>query len=155
VELFDCDAPNRKVISVWTPRDRPPIVGAYLYSSVPLKLDDPVSTVNTQAFRRIGRTTRQIDFLWLRGLLAEDPDIRIDSKFEWRTEDGQLLVKWKTWHAGGGPALHISLSSAPSFAGERATHVDLPMPNVGNVLEHELGFSLSILQQAGRLEVPS
>jgi len=56
---------GKRVIAVWTPADKPPIVGGYLYSSRRLSLDDPVSLTDAQAYRRVGRQTRKVDFMWL------------------------------------------------------------------------------------------
>ena len=68
---------GKTVIRVW-PGDRPPIVGGYVFSTPNLKLDDRVELAKTQAYRRVGRQTRKVDLMWLRGTLVSDPLIVID-----------------------------------------------------------------------------
>src|SRR5688572_20908797 len=70
---------DKTVIRLSVVPDSPPVVGAYLYSSQPLDPSARIRTEHLRAFRRVGRTNRQVShFMWLRPRLSSDPILLIE-----------------------------------------------------------------------------
>jgi hypothetical protein len=105
---------GKRVVRVWTPADKPPIVGGYVYSKRSLNPDDRVALARTQAYRRVGRQTRKVDFMWLRGVLASDPLVIIDTNTAGSVVQNDLVVlRWLMWHVSGGVALDLTVTTDP------------------------------------------
>lgn len=121
---------DREVIRVKVSHDVPPIIGAYLYVSHALDLTKPVDAADIQAYRRVGKTTRKVDFMWLRGRLSSDPIVIVDLlhvRGEEREEDALSKMRCVLWLApGSGPAYSIRISTDLPLAQEEEVARDLP-----------------------------
>lgn len=104
---------NKRVVRVWVPGDKPPIVGGYVYSKRNLSLDDRVALAECQAFRRVGRQTRKVEFMWLRGALTSDPLVMIDHLGAGSTVQDDYSLHWDLWHVSGGVALELTVTTDP------------------------------------------
>jgi hypothetical protein len=109
-EEFDAER-GKHVVRVWTPADKPPIAGGYLYSGRPLTLDDRAELARCQAYRRVGRQTRKVDFMWLRGSLSSDPLVIIDVGKEAGIQSDHIIMHFSLTHISGGVALDLNVAT--------------------------------------------
>lgn len=119
------------VVVVEAPRDRPPIVGLHLYSDDPVSLDEPISTPQLTALRRVGRTNQTTELMWLRSEMPTDPRLRISVRARAIDIDdgiGADLVG-RVWIEESSASAHeISFRTNPAVFVSDGTLDDLPVP---------------------------
>ncbi len=125
-EPFDYD--GRKIVIVEVPKDVPPVVGVYLYSSDPIPLDQPVQPDKLQAFRRVGRRKQKEDFMRLRQPLPSDPRLRValPSYVETMSPNTFQCVVWA--EEGSATAHHITFRLDPDVGTSSRGYADRPLP---------------------------
>jgi hypothetical protein len=97
---------GKPVIRVSVPSDVPPIVGAYLASKQPIDPFKEVSTAGLQAYRRVGRTNQQSDFMQLRPQLRSDPLVLVDVREVTPAQVYPQQLSCTVWVADGSGLAH-------------------------------------------------
>jgi len=107
-------------------------VGAYLRSDAPVDPDTPVATSNLQAYRRVGRTDQQFDFMLLRAQSPTDADV-VMRRGSGATRGASLPKEWAFVYSNNGPGWAYSVEfdayhpEHTVTAGPRG--LDLPPPD--------------------------
>lgn len=134
------------------PGGQPPIVGGYVYSAQPLNLDDRVALTRAQAYRRVGRQTQKVEFMWLRGVLSTDPLVLVDADTGSRVQSGQLLLNWKIWHVSGGIARGLTVTTDPSLGTLMGPYADVMPGAHGTQGQGTLSVSLPAFRKSVKLQ---
>jgi len=115
------------LVRVVVPADVPPVIGAYVYSTRPLTLDTSVDASHCQGYRRVGRTSQQVDFMWLRGRHPSDPVVLVDGRGSVPSEDAiPARMRCAAWLADGGPAYELYMSTNPAVSDVHPIAKDFP-----------------------------
>lgn len=124
-------ARGKKVVILDVPRDRPPLVGSYLYSSRALDPGSPVDPFKLICLRRVGRSNQTVDFMVLRQPLPTDPRIRLTTLgYDWSdVTDQSLELKCRIWiEEASGSAHQVSIESEPRIGSVSRAFDDFPYP---------------------------
>jgi hypothetical protein len=116
---------GREVVSIAVPRDKPPVIGCYLYSSKALDPAGPISTDTLKAYRRVGPRSQKVDFMWLRGLLPSDPVVLVDGRAGKPQGGVPTWFRAVVW-ASQGSAYAITLGLDPPLIQRQDVARDLP-----------------------------
>lgn len=117
VEAVEID--EKSVVVVEVPADRPPIIGAYLLANHRLQPREPVEAIELQAYRRVGRSSQQVDFMWLRPQLPSDPLLEIVTSGQTRGPYFPTEIGGNVWaQEASGPAYELSFHMDPDAAGK-------------------------------------
>lgn len=123
------DDKGRKVLMVEAARDRPPVVGVYMYSGKPIQPDEEVEADVLQAYRRVGRTNQKEDFMRLRQPLPSDPRLRITIRSLGAPREG-VMIRGMVWmEDGSGSAHHIRFEAHEDEFRSTTVLEDLPFPS--------------------------
>jgi Putative DNA-binding domain len=118
---------QRPVLRISAPRDVPPVVGAYLCSSSPLELRSRVNAAELVAYRRVGKVTQHVDFMWLRPQLQSDPRLLLDKGGSTRGQLFPTKMSGTAWlDSGSGSAHGLSFRLDPELAPVLKSVRDLP-----------------------------
>lgn len=114
---------GKRVLVVDAPQDVPPVIGVYLYSSAHIQTDQPVDAAGLRAYRRVGKTDQNEDFMWLRPALPSDPKLRLSVRA------GTLYqqLNGSIWAEEGSATAHdIRIRLEPPVGTRKEVYEDLP-----------------------------
>ncbi|MBI2913980.1 MAG: ATP-binding protein [Chloroflexi bacterium] len=136
IEEIDFD--GKKVVLVECPSDVPPVVGVYLCSTSSIPLDQPVDVHNLQAYRRVGKSTLQEDFMRLRKPQPSDPRLRL-SLFQgsvYIDSPGEGEITGRAWIEENSATAHsISFHLDALDQQSPDTYADIPYPAGGAFID--------------------
>ena len=129
------DGSGKDVVAVETPKDRPPVIGVYMYSQKPIGPDEQVDASRLQAYRRVGRTNQKEDFMWLRSALPSDPKVRLTVESVGLGRDSSEFWVWGyVWMQEGSATAHqLSFRLDPPVGQSDTTYTDLPFARLGQL----------------------
>jgi len=130
---------GRQIVAVEVPADSPPLVGAYLLGTDKLQPNQRVDASRLQAFRRVGRTSQKVDFMWLRGAQASDPRVLISVTGRKAAPILPASIGGVVW-VESGTAHDVSIKADPDVYS--SGHNALVLPRSDRV--HSMGFDLEV-----------
>ena len=120
---------GKTVVIVDIPRDTPPVVGVYVYSSKPIPVDRPVDASTLQAYRRVGRTSPKVDFMWLRQEQRSDPRLRLVVHAQFAVVLSEVEPSGVVWvEEASGTAHNVTFRMEPPLYVCQNNFSDLPYP---------------------------
>lgn len=129
------------IVVVEVPADRPPLVGAYLLASRQLQPRETVAASMLQAYRRVGRTSQQVDFMWLRPQVPSDPRILVSLTGQTRAPVAPSQIGGVAWvDPGSGSAHDVRVRTEPAIY--RGDYHVLVLPRSDGMTR--MGFELRV-----------